>query len=315
MKSYICNCCGAEIVINNEKIKKCLYCGNNVAIIPREIIDMNIKKMIPFTLDKDYVIRKYNRSIFNRIREAKKIYVPVKFCSFDFDYLIYYELIIRGDESDTYEDVERLFDGTFNCKPLFGKGKISDVESSNFINTDSRIDFDPVLLEDVSIECSNFDDQYFTKKSLENFTKTFCIKRIEDTIYKVYSENYYITDLNVDSFTTLLPVYIIKYYDGTIRTVPGIKVNERNEKITNYNSLITVMFVALFMSSPILLFFMGSAIPQAYTPQIFMGFLAVIIIIYFLLTKFKIKKTYSFKTDTYKYKKYTFGKRNNKITK
>ena len=59
MKSYICNSCGAELILNdNSTFTSCLYCGNNIAVVQKEYANLNIKKIIPFTIEKDDVIKK-----------------------------------------------------------------------------------------------------------------------------------------------------------------------------------------------------------------------------------------------------------------
>ena len=56
MQSYKCDKCGAELILNNEiQFTKCLFCGNSIAIIKDNEIRLNIKEIIPFSIEKSYI--------------------------------------------------------------------------------------------------------------------------------------------------------------------------------------------------------------------------------------------------------------------
>ena len=69
------------------------------------------------------------------------------------------------------------------------------------------IDYNPSLVQDVSIEISDF-SQIDLPKQQEKRLKDYAFRYFATwDISNVFSENYTISDSNVDSYTTLVPVY------------------------------------------------------------------------------------------------------------
>ena len=297
MKSYICNSCGAELILNdNSTFASCLYCGNNIAVVQKEYSDLNIKKIIPFTLEKDEVIKKYSRGLGNQIYEAKKVYVPVRFCNYEFDYLLYYEYVVRdSDDNDSYHDEQDLFDGKVDKEIIFGKSKIRNIDSKEAFEDQERLNFDPVLLNDVSIEYTSFDDADDIKPSLETKVREFCLRRIHREITRIYSENYFVSSIKLENYTTLLPVYVLKSTKGRIITVPG--VNHKIKRNFSWNGMgkliIFILCLALFIYS----YFIKDT-------AFLMHIVLLILFIYIIL---KRKNSIENKFNNYTYSKYNLG--------
>lgn len=229
MKSYTCKMCGAKLIINDdENFTNCLYCGNNIAILNEELKDLNIKKIIPFSIDKEEAIEAYTKILRKDIIDAKKVFIPVRYCNFDFDYLLYYEYRVESTDSDgntstSYYDAETLVDGKVTEEFVFGNSKVNNVCLADEIRRQERLNYDPVLVKDVSIECSNFDNSELIKAGLEQDIRVFGRKRIRRDISEIYSENYFIYGIDYDPFTTLIPIYIVKTAQGKIYNYPGVK--------------------------------------------------------------------------------------------
>ena len=248
MKSYTCNACGAEIIVNdNSSFTTCLYCGNNIAINIKEINDLNIKKIIPFTVEKDEVKQKYSEILNTNIIDAKKVYVPVRYCNCEFDHLMYYQYVVHDSEhGDNYHDIEELIDGTIENEIVFGNSKVTGVNYKYKFSEKERLNFDPILLKDVSIEYAKFDNLDEIEKKLEYNVCDYSRRMTKREINKIYSQNYFITDIDLEPFSTLLPVYILKSSRGIIFNVPGIDPDAeyKNAKKRNeLNEILSFMFI------------------------------------------------------------------------
>jgi hypothetical protein len=315
MRSYTCKTCGAELILNDEtNFTNCLYCGNSIAITNSEIIDLNVKKIIPFSIEKEEAIEKYKKIIGKEIIDAKKVYVPVRYCRYDFDYLLYYEYRVESEDSDghtsvSYYDTETLIDGNVNDEIIFGDGKIDNVHLAYEIRHQQRLDFDPVLLKDVSIECSNFDDSNLIKKSLEQDVRAFGRKRIKRDISEIYSENYFIYGVNYEPFTTLIPVYIVKTDRGEIYNYPGVNPVEALKKSSTAN-LMRNFSIFLVVASLIMIFKFSSDTSFYFTYQKYHNLTIISFIAGFILLLVSLTKKRNITIEhheNYDYEKYELG--------
>ena len=316
MKSYTCKMCGAKLIVNNSiNFTNCLYCGNSIAIIDEELQDLNIKKIIPFTIEKEEAIESYRKILGKEIIEAKKVYVPVRLCNFDFDYLLYYEYRVEHSDSDggssySYYDAETLIDGFVNNEFVFGNSKVDNVLLVDEIRKQARLDYDPVLLKDVSIECSNFDDSNLIKRKLEQDVRKFGRSKILRDISAVYSENYFIYGINYEPFTTLIPVYIVKTTNGEIYNYPGVNPDRalkisNSSKIRRYISIpLIIQFIIYFYKCMTDLSFQDNIGSKGY-------FLSTVIFVVGLCLFFssfgKKKQLMRTQHDNYSYNKYDYG--------
>ncbi len=309
MKSYECKTCGAELIINDETtFTSCLYCGNNIAITQKEYGDLNIKKMIPFSIDKDEAIKSYSKVVRGDIIFAKKVYVPVRFCSFDYDFLFYYEYERKSTDSDgntqtTYIDTEELLDGNVVNEMIFGDSKINYVNMPQEIRNIERVKFDPVLLKDVSIEKSDFriDDKF--KQELEEMVRRYCRTKFSE-VTKVYSENYFVSNIKLDDYSTLIPVYIVKTSKGEIYNLPGVEPSKfkKSNKKNNIAKIICLMFVLVS------LFFLIVKGLFLFIPITFM-FFVILLVLLFNKSTYLEANTY----DNFSFKRYSYGNTRKKM--
>lgn len=315
MKSYICKMCGAEIIINDDiNFTKCLYCGNSIAIINEELKDLNIKKIIPFSIDKEEAIEAYKHVLRKNIVEAKKVYVPVRYCNYNFDYLLYYEYEVEHTDSDgntstSYYDAETLIDGNVTNELVFGDSKVNNVYLEYEIRKQERLDYDPVLVKDVSIEYSKFNDSETEKKYLEENVRRTGRKKIYRDISEIYSENYYIYGVNYETFTTLIPIYIIKTSRGEIYNFPGVMPTKsvkmsKSRIIKLYTSIILIIISLLGIfkvNNEIEIYMKNKSIYY-----IFVALLIVGITLFFRNVSNKKILNYNIQ-DNYDYTKYEYG--------
>ncbi len=250
MKSYVCKSCGAELLLNNEAtFTTCLYCGNNIAFTDKAVSELNIKKIIPFSISKEDAIKNFKKILNKDIIEVKKVYVPVRFCNYDFDYLIYYEYVVSdSDDKDHYYDTERLIDGSVKNEFIFSESKINNVLYLESFNDMEKVNFDPVLLNDVSIEYAPFSEVEKIKTKLNKDVLAYCIKKIKDRITQIYSLNYFTYNIDIDSFSTLLPVYIVKTSNGMIYNLPGVPIKKKETfGVKNIAIIISIIIFCYLM--------------------------------------------------------------------
>jgi len=318
MKSYICKSCGAELIVNDKaSFTTCLYCGNNIALTNKEIGELNIKKIIPFEIEKDEAINKFNKIIKKNIIEAKKVYVPVRFCNYEFDFLMYYEYVIEDDENgDKYVDKEELIDGKVENEIVFSNSKIKSIFLPYELRNKERLNFDPILLKDVSIEYSSFDSIDLLKGNIKKDIVAYSYGKIRNKVSSIYSMNYFPSNIDLESFSTLIPVYIMKTNNGEIYNIPGVKPvklqkSKRKKLILLIFSLLILFLVSFpFLSELLKTFFTGdngsnngkSTVLLFFMVFLFGPILGIIIYLYKRNNKF-VDKSY----DNFKYKKYSFG--------
>ncbi len=309
MRSYTCKTCGAELILNDDNnFTNCLYCGNSIAITNEELKDLNIKKIIPFSIDKEEAIQTYEKIIRKKIVEAKKVYVPVRYCNFDFDYLLYYEYRVESEDSNghttvSYYDAETLIDGNVKDEIVFGDSKVNYVNLPFEIRSHERLEYDPVLLKDVSIECSNFDKSELIKKGLEQDVRIFGKSKIKRDISEIYSENYFIYGINYEPFTTLIPVYIIKTAQGEIYNYPGTNPAE-SLQISNSITASRIFSLVLILNF-VFSILMISALGASYYMISIVGLIIGIVLLVSSFSKNSklVKKSY----ENYDYEKYEYG--------
>lgn len=230
MKTYTCESCGAKMLLNDQlsHVTSCLYCGNTIVVRNEQIDNLNIKYMIPFSIDKEEAMTKIRKLTRNTPVEAKKVYVPVRFSSFDYDYLYYFEYVVEHTDEDghtsySYHDAEELLDGRAEREIVFGTSKVSNIYMDYEYRKQPVVEYNPTLVQDVTIEISDF-SQINLPQQQEQRLKEYaarCFSKYD--ICKVYSENYFISNSTIDSFTTLVPVYVVRTARNIVYNVPGIK--------------------------------------------------------------------------------------------
>lgn len=230
MKTYTCSACGTKMLLNDQisHISTCLYCGNTIIINNEEINNLNIKQMILFNIEKEEAIQKIKQVTKDKIVEAKKVYVPVKFSSYHYDYLYYFQYRVEHEDSEghtshSYHDTEILLDGDAEREIIFGTSKVSNIQKNYEYRKQPVVDYNPSLVQDVSIEISDFSKIDLPKQQEERLQE-YAIRYFDKwDISNVYAKNYSITDSKIDSYTTLVPVYVIKTEKNVIYNIPGIK--------------------------------------------------------------------------------------------
>ena len=318
MKSYICKACGAELLLNDEtSFTTCLYCGNNIALTSREISELNIKKIIPFEIEKEEAINKFNKIIKKDIIDAKKVYVPIRFCNYEFDFLMYYEYVIHDDDNgDRYVDKEELIDGAVEKEIVFSNSKIKSIYLPFELRNKERLNFDLILLKDVSIEYSRFDSIDLLKDNIKKDIVLYSYNQIRHSISSIYSMNYFPSNIELEPFSTLIPVYIMKTNTGEIYNIPGVQpVKLQNANRKRKILLIIALSIFFLAFSPFLIEIFKSMFMEGdrtrdgknimlifLTVFIFAPLLGIIIYFYNKSSKF-IDKSY----DNFKCKKYSFG--------
>ena len=312
--------CGAELIINDDtNFTNCLYCGNNIAILNEELKDLNIKKIIPFSIDKEEAIEAYTKILRKDIIEAKKVYIPVRYCNFDFDYLLYYEYRVETTDSDgntsvSYYDAETLVDGKVTEEFIFGNSKVNNVCLADEIRKQKRLDYDPVLVKDVSIECSNFDNSELIKAGLEQDIRIFGRRRIQRDISEIYSENYFIYGTDYEPFTTLIPIYIVKTAQGKIYNYPGINPTTAL-KISSSIRIKRIIGVGLIIIFAISFYgFLNKSFYRNDYKLYLLSFISLIVGIGLLVSSAgKKKKITESQQDNYDYTKYDYGDNRKKV--
>lgn len=314
MKTYTCKTCGASMLINdNESFTSCLYCGNNVAIYDKTIDDLNVKKIIPFEIDKEEAIKNFKTLFKKNVLEAKKVYVPVRFCNYDFDFLMYYQYeIVDSDDNSSYYNTEELIDGTVKKDIIFGNSKISSIYYEEELREKEKYNFDPVLLKDVSIECANFDSRESIMDKINSSVYQYSFGQIKRKITQVYSLNYYTSDLDIDDYSTLIPVYIVKATDGLIYNIPGIKLkkslnkNKKKKMIYAGITLLAILFVLIMVKH------LSNEDVGGSTAVVFFFILAVAIPLFIVILYLYKKRSFEL-YDNFEYTKYSFGDKRKKI--
>ena len=248
MKTYTCSACGAKMLLNDQlsHVSTCLYCGNTIVVNNEEINNLNIKQMILFEIEKEEAIKKIKRVTKDKVVEAKKVYVPVKFSSYHYDYLYYFQYRVEheddnGNTSYSYHDTEVLLDGDADREIIFGTSKVDNIKMDYEYRKQPVVPYNPTLVQDVSIEISDFSKVDLPKQQEERL-KEFAFRYFAKyDISNVYAENYCITDPVLDSYTTLVPVYVIKTERNVVYNVPGIKTPNPPIKLGILPSIIIVL--------------------------------------------------------------------------
>lgn len=309
MKSYICKCCGAEIIADeNTNFTSCLYCGNNIAIVNKEYDNLNMKKMIPFSLDKEEAKKIFEKLLKSEIVSMKRIFVPIRFCNFEFDYLLYYEYKEEHTDSDgdthtSYYDAESLVDGTVTDEIIFGTGKIKDITLKGGLQKADRVNYDPVLLKDASIEYSTFEEDNNFIKNLEYDVKYYAKGKIRRDITRVYSENYFVSSVDLEPFSTLVPVYVIKTSNGRLYNLAGASIKEVYSYLKKKQTRKIITCIGL-----LLLFIMLFITTQSVMMAIPIVVDLIILIAIIVNPNISEKKNYN-----YDYKLYNYGDKRNKV--
>jgi hypothetical protein len=312
MKTIECSTCGAGMIINdNVSFTTCLYCGNNLAICNKTINDLNIKKIIPFEIDKEEAITNYKKLFRVKVNviDANKVYVPVLLCNYDFVFSIYYEYEqTDSDDRTTYHDTEELIDGRADNDIIFGNSKVNNVFFQNELLEKNRLDFDPVLLNDVSIEYATMPSKDEINNRIDSDIYHYSYSKIRRKISDIYSMNYFASNLEIENFTTLVPIYIIKTDNGMIYNIPGVKLNKAN-KVKKEKKIRAIIIGAILLAVYLFVMYIYSKSPNGDSIAMMIMFTlvaavpALILFIYWYVHNYYSKRSF----ENFSYKKYSFG--------
>ena len=250
MNTYFCESCGAKIITqNNASFATCMYCGNTIAFIKDNLIELNIKKIIPFTINKEEVIEKFSKIMAKKVVEAHKIYLPVRFCNIKFQYLYSFEYRYRNNnDSYSHANMTTMLDGKASKEIIFGNSHIHNIYMLDELRKQRPIPYQPELVKDVSIEYCEFDEKK-SMKELEEKVQNYSRKRHSTyDITNVYSENYSISDVNLDPYITLIPVYVIQTEDHILYNISGVSMDKQYQMHLWKKSIITIMIIASIIS-------------------------------------------------------------------
>ena len=255
MKSYRCSNCGAEILINDDNnFSKCIYCGSTVTLIHKEYKDLNIKKVILFKNPEidavNYLTNYLGYTTRESIVDVKRIYIPVRFCSYDFNYLCSYQAEEGSGDDTTLVDRTGLLDGMVYNEAILETNIMNKILGFHDLRDNVRCDFDPVKLGNISCE---FSDKYteeniiklIEKRMVEFGNKNF--SRGTRSITKIYNVNHYLTNTKIDNYTTLVPVYLIRCKGGRNFAVSGVINNNVEDKGTKVDTMMLIGFVLAFV--------------------------------------------------------------------
>ena len=270
MESYRCQSCGAEILINDTTgsgFSKCIYCGSNVTLFKKEYSKLNLKKMVPFRTSEEeainYLTNVLNYTRRNEILDVKRIFIPVRFCSYDFSYLCSYRYVVSSDEDGTtYDNNDSLIDGSVKEEMILETSIMNNLLGFHDLRDNVRYDFDPVKLGSISCE---FSDKYneeniikLIEKRMVEFGKGVFSRTGGRSVTKVYNVNHYLSNTQIDSYTTLVPVYLVRCRGGRNYAVSGVinkNVEDTNGKIDTMAIIGMVMAFTGFFFLPV--FFIG----------------------------------------------------------
>ncbi len=255
MESYRCQSCGAEILINDTTgsgFSKCIYCGSNVTLFKKEYSKLNIKKMVPFRTSEEeainYLTNVLNYTRRNEILDVKRIFIPVRFCSYDFSYLCSYRYVVSSDEDGTtYDNNDSLIDGSVKEEMILETSIMNNLLGFHDLRGVPREDFDPIKLGRISCEFSEKVREKDIKKTIEEHVTRFCKPKLphHKEIVNIYNVNQVIDNVNIENFTTLIPVYLVKTVKGANYAVSGVInssiVEDRDKSNNNYMTLGTVL--------------------------------------------------------------------------
>ena len=253
MKSYKCNNCGAEIMINDENtFSKCIYCGSSVTLIKKEYGDLNIKKMLPFTTGEqeavEYLTKTLGLARFKDVRDVKRVFIPVRFCSYDFNYLCSYDRVVSDGEDTSYIPTDGLIDGTVYKEAFLETNTMNVIYGFHDLRGKERDDFDPVRLGNISCEFSeNYKDDTVIEK-MHNNVKSFGKQYFSaSNITNITNVNHYINNIDIEPYTTLVPVYLVKTMGGAIFAVSGTINIKVTKNPTSLNDKQTLAFIVIMM--------------------------------------------------------------------
>lgn len=128
----------------------------------------------------------------------------------------------------------------------------------------------------------------------------------------LYSLNYYTSDLDIDDYSTLIPVYIVKATNGLIYNIPGIKLkkslnkNKKKKMIYAGITLLAILFVLIMVKH------LSNEDVGGSTAVAFFFILAVAIPLFIVILYLYKKRSFEL-YDNFEYTKYSFGDKRKKI--
>ena len=265
MNSYKCDNCGAEILINDDNnFSKCIYCGSAVTLVKKEYKDLNIKKVILFTNTEEdavnYLTNYLGYVTRDNVVDVKRIFIPVRFCSYDFNYLCSYQCEVGSGDDTHFEDKNGLIDGMVYNEAILETNIMNKILGFHDLRDNVRYDFDPVKLGSISCE---FSDKYneeniikLIEKRMVEFGKGVFSRTGGRSVTKVYNVNHYLSNTEIDNYTTLVPVYLVRCKGGRNYAVSGVinrNVEDTNAKLDTMAVIGMVMAFAGFFFIPVFL--------------------------------------------------------------
>ena len=249
---YVCNHCGAEVIVHSaESSTFCVYCGNPAIVFSRVSKQVKPDGLIPFKISKELAIENVKEQfakasyIPKELRDLKPdkvrgIYVPYWIVEGDFHDAIVTETTQMTQRSgETHRHREYIYHGiagSFKARNVLcdASRRLSDAMTYRlepFFLSD-LVDFDPDYLAGYY---SNVSD--ITLKELRESAANRCDISFSDNAknnaegydYKVIKSSPSF-DLHDDPIYVLLPVWCFTYiYDGIPHT---ILVNGQTGKVT-----------------------------------------------------------------------------------
>lgn len=289
-----CLSCGAKMILNSDNTKWCCeYCGSIQVIDVINDVENLPKGIIPFVLDKDTIIERFNKFI------KKKIFAPEKFRKNNQDielkgmyipfYLFYLDTNVSsqtcgwvpGNKGSLYEH--------YNEFKLSNRLCVLQPDSKE-LNIDFAKGLEPYNLDEVRI----YESIYLTNYSVENISKDFENLRImaaqrvigewEKEIcmrggYEYLSDGKIKIDIEeLENKQILLPVWFIKkrYKDEVYNYV----INGQTGKIVGEVPISTNKFIITLVSMIVFLIFyfmLNFALGEYSDIFIYIGAISVII--------------------------------------
>ncbi len=257
MKSYNCDNCGAKILINDEtSFSRCIYCGSTMTLIKNEYKNLNIKKIIMFNNTEEDAINFLTNNLGyaskDSIVNVQKLYIPVRFCSYDFNYLCSYQSEEGSADNPQLIDKTGLIDGMVQNEAILETNITNNILGFHDLRDNVRYDFDPIKLGNVSCEFSNNYNEEKTIKLIEkriiNFGKSI-FNKTNKNVTKIYNINHYLTNTKIDDYTTLVPVFFIKSNNEKSYIVSGVINKNVEDKKPLHNSLLLTGIIMTFFGS------------------------------------------------------------------
>lgn len=258
--SYICDNCGAEVYFHdNEKIKECSYCGNILAIIEKEILNVGINKIIPFGINEEKALENikmyYGVKATTMDLNLEKVYLPFYLCSFDMTGYADY----NSGSGEAGDWMEIYVDGQVKNYLYPAKDNIGEIIGIPRIDKTKIVDYDPIITQNCKLL---IDNMMHHEKTFDLIAAKFLYQCVEE-----YSNSKFITvhrtsENNKKIDLVLVPFFHFKYEMGCDKYILGRNVGfylkqdkDCEKKLDLYEIAIGVCITMIFLC--IISFFFG----------------------------------------------------------